>query len=72
MPALLLLALLVPLLAGCVPGGARSDGVPTADAPFTLVALDVGQPIIRFRGRTVTWCHYSHRGHDCSLRESLR
>jgi competence protein ComEC len=44
MPALLLLVLLlVPLLAGCVPGGARSDGVPTADAPFTLTALDVGQ-----------------------------
>jgi hypothetical protein len=44
MPALpLLVVLLVPLLAGCVPGGARSDGVPTADAPFTLTALDVGQ-----------------------------
>jgi competence protein ComEC len=34
---------LVLLLAGCVPGGVRSDGVPTADAPFTLTALDVGQ-----------------------------
>ena len=44
MPALqLLVVLLVPLLAGCVPGGGRSDGVPSADAPFTLVALDVGQ-----------------------------
>lgn len=44
MPALLLLVvLLAPLLAGCVPGGARSVGVPTADAPFTLTALDVGQ-----------------------------
>jgi hypothetical protein len=51
MPALLLLVLLlIPLLAGCVPGGARSDGVPTADAPFTLTALDVGQPTFRFRG----------------------
>jgi competence protein ComEC len=44
MSALLLLAvLIVPLLAGCVPGSARSDGVPTAAAPFTLTALDVGQ-----------------------------
>lgn len=44
MPALLLLVvLLAPLLAGCVPGGARSGGVPSADAPFTLTALDVGQ-----------------------------
>ena len=44
MPAILLLVvLLVPLLAGCVPSGARSDGAPTADAPFTLTALDVGQ-----------------------------
>jgi competence protein ComEC len=44
MPALLLLVLLlVSLLAGCVPGSARSDGVPSADAPFTLTALDVGQ-----------------------------
>ncbi len=57
MPALLLLVvLLVPLLAGCVPGGARSDGVPTADAPFTLVALDVGQGdalLLRTFGATV-------------------
>jgi hypothetical protein len=53
MPALLLLALIAPLLAGCVPGGVRSDGVPTVDAPFTLVALDVGQPTfsIRFMAR---------------------
>jgi competence protein ComEC len=44
MPALLLLViLLVPLLAGCVPSSPRSAGVPTADAPFTLTALDVGQ-----------------------------
>jgi competence protein ComEC len=44
MPALLLLVvLLVPLLAGCAPGSARSDGIPSADAPFTLTALDVGQ-----------------------------
>jgi hypothetical protein len=51
MPAILLLAvLLVPLLAGCMQSGARSDGVPTADAPFTLTALDVGQPTFRFRG----------------------
>jgi competence protein ComEC len=41
MPALLLV--LVLLLAGCVPGRAAPDGVPTADAPFTLTALDVGQ-----------------------------
>jgi hypothetical protein len=51
MPALLLLAvLLAPLLAGCVPGSARSGGVPTADAPFTLTALDVGQAMFRFCG----------------------
>jgi competence protein ComEC len=43
MPILLLVVLLVPLLAGCVPGGVRSGGAPTADAPFTLTALDVGQ-----------------------------
>jgi len=42
MPAILLL--LVLLLAGCVPGGEVSGGVPTADALFTLTALDVGQP----------------------------
>jgi hypothetical protein len=48
MPALLLV--LVLLLAGCVPGAGRaaSDGVPTADAPFTLTALDVGQSTFRF------------------------
>jgi hypothetical protein len=50
MPILLLVVLLVPLLAGCVPGSPRSGGVPTADAPFTLTALDVGQPMFRFRG----------------------
>jgi hypothetical protein len=47
MPALLLV--LVLLLAGCVPGRAATGGVPTADAPFTLTALDVGQPTCRFR-----------------------
>jgi competence protein ComEC len=41
MPVLLLVLVLV--LAGCVPGGAAPDGVPTPDAPFTLTALDVGQ-----------------------------
>ena len=49
MSTLLLLALLVPLLAGCVPGGVRSDGAPTAETPFTLTALDVGQPTFPFR-----------------------
>jgi hypothetical protein len=49
MPILLLAVLLVPLLAGCVPGGARTDGVPSADAPFTLTALDVGHPTFSFR-----------------------
>jgi hypothetical protein len=49
MPALLLV--LVLLLAGCVPGTGRgtSDGAPTPDAPFTLTALDVGQPTFLFR-----------------------
>jgi hypothetical protein len=47
MPALLLV--LVLLLAGCAPGRAASDGVPTVDAPFTLTALDVGQPTFLFR-----------------------
>jgi hypothetical protein len=52
MPALLLV--LVLLLAGCVPGTGRgtSDGVPTVDAPFTLTALDVGQPTCIFRGQS--------------------
>ena len=55
MPALLLLVvLLVPLLAGCGLGGGRSDGVPSADAPFTLTALDVGQST--FRSRCVQRC----------------
>jgi len=31
------------LFAGCTPGVVASDGFPTADAPFTLTALDVGQ-----------------------------
>jgi hypothetical protein len=51
MPALLLV--LVLLLAGCVPGRAAPDGVPTADAPFTLTALDVGQPTFPFRGQNI-------------------
>jgi len=57
MPALLVVLAL--LLAGCVPGAGRgtSDGVPTADAPFTLTVLDVGQPIFQFRGQNarVLW-----------------
>jgi hypothetical protein len=54
MPAFLLV--LVLLLAGCVPGAGRaaSDGVPTAAAPFTLTALDVGHPMFRFRCMTGT------------------
>ena len=47
MPALLVV--LVLLLAGCAPGGLRPDGISTAEEPFTLVALDVGQPTFRFR-----------------------
>lgn len=44
MPSLVsVLILLATLLVGCGPGGADSYGVPTADAPFTLTALDVGQ-----------------------------
>jgi len=51
MPALLLVLAL--LLSGCVPGAGRaaSYGVPIADAPLTLVALDVGQPTCLFRGQ---------------------
>lgn len=49
MSAFLTLVLLAPLLAGCGPGGARSDGASTADAPFTLTALDVGQVTALFR-----------------------
>jgi hypothetical protein len=50
MPALvLLIVLIVPLLAGCVPGGVRSGEAPSADAPFTLTALDVGQATFPFR-----------------------
>jgi hypothetical protein len=50
MPALLIV--LVVLLTGCGPGAGRggSDGIPTADAPFTLTALGVGQGVFRFRG----------------------
>jgi competence protein ComEC len=54
MPPLLLI--LVLLLAGCVPGRAATDGIPTADAPFTLTALDVGQGdalLLRAPGATV-------------------
>ena len=49
MPALLLVPVL--LLAGCVPGQAAPDGVPTADAPFTLTPLVVGQSTCLFRGQ---------------------
>jgi competence protein ComEC len=54
MPAFLLVIVL--LVAGCAPGSARSDGAPTADAPFTLTALDVGQGdalLLRAPGATV-------------------
>jgi len=53
MPAFLLA--LVLLLAGCVPGAERGarGGVPTADAPFTLTALDVGHPTFSFRGQSM-------------------
>jgi len=53
MPALLLV--LVLLLAGCIPGVGRaaSDGIPTADDPFTLTVLDVGQPTFLFRGQNI-------------------
>ena len=50
MPALLVV--LVLLASGCAPGGSRSDGIPTADAPFTLTALDVGQSTHRTRCQT--------------------
>jgi len=72
MPALLLV--LVLLLAGCVPGAGRSasDAIPTADAPFTLTALDVGHPTFRFRGVDVTWCHYTWPGRDSPMRARLR
>jgi hypothetical protein len=51
MPALLFVLIL--LLTGCVPGAGRnaSDGIQSADAPFTLTALDVGQPTCLFRGQ---------------------
>lgn len=56
MPALLLVLVLLPT--GCVPGAGRgaSDGAPTADAPFTLTALDVDQGdafVLRASGATV-------------------
>jgi len=60
MPALLLALVLV--LAGCVPGGSRSDGFPTADAPFTLTALDVGHPIFRSRCLETASQARSHHG----------
>jgi hypothetical protein len=44
------------LLAGCVPCSVRSDGVPTADAPFTLTALHVGRRTFLFRGLSVAAC----------------
>ncbi len=58
MPALLFV--LVLLLAGCVPGAGRaaSDGVPTADAPFTLTALDVGHATFLFRCQNVGTCSF--------------
>jgi hypothetical protein len=56
-PILLLIILLAPLLFGCVPGSARSDGIPSAYAPFTLTALDVGQSMFRFRGIRTEVCH---------------
>jgi len=64
MPALLLVLAL--LLAGCVPGRAATDGVPTPDAPFTLTALDVGQPTFRVRCMAV----WSERGPDSAFRPS--
>jgi hypothetical protein len=51
MPVLVLVLIL--LLAGCVPGSSDPSG-PTADAPFTLTALDVGQAMFRFRCMTET------------------
>jgi len=50
MPALPLLIVL--LLAGYVPGRARSDGAPTSDAPVTLTALDLSQTAVLIRSRT--------------------
>jgi competence protein ComEC len=55
---LALLLTLTLLLAGCVPGAGRAaaGGAPTADAPFTLTVLDVGQGdafLLRARGATV-------------------
>lgn len=47
MPALLLVVVL--LLAGGVTGRATDDSVPTAEAPLTQTALDVGHRM--FRGR---------------------
>jgi hypothetical protein len=47
MPALLLVRVL--LLAGCVPRRAAPDGVPTADAPFRLLELYVGEATRLFR-----------------------
>jgi hypothetical protein len=66
MPALLVV--LVLLLAGCVPGAGRgtSDGIPTPDAPFTLTALDVGQPTFRVRCMAV----WRERGPDSAFRPS--
>jgi hypothetical protein len=64
MPAMLLLFVL--LLAGCVPGRVAHDGVPTADAPFTLTALDVGQSTFRVRCMAV----WRERGPDSAFRPS--
>ncbi len=70
LPALLLLLGL--LFAGCMSGGSRSDGMQTADAPFTLRVLDVGQPTCPFpcpcrdvtlfpRPRVGTWTRQAPR-----------
>jgi hypothetical protein len=63
MPAILLLVvLLVPLLAGCVPGSTARDGIPSPDAPLTLTALDVGQSTFPFRGMGPASSAHSQHG----------
>jgi hypothetical protein len=53
MPSITLV--LVLLRAGCGRGAGRaaSDGVPAADAPFTLTTLNVGHPTFPFRCQDV-------------------